>query len=72
MSAKPESGPLPLINARAVQALTSLPPSTQRQYVAQGLFPAPVQLGPRRHAWRTEDVAGWINSRPTVVKGEAS
>ncbi len=29
---------------------------------ANGKFPAPVQLGPRRIAWRSADVQSWIES----------
>ena len=40
--------------------------STLYDYMARGLFPAPVKLGPRIVAWRESDVRSWIASRPSA------
>jgi prophage regulatory protein len=29
-------------------------------------FPAPIQLGCRAIGWRTDQVAEWVDSRPTI------
>ncbi len=34
--------------------------------VRDGKFPAPVQVGPRRIAFRESAIADWIDSRPVV------
>jgi prophage regulatory protein len=55
----------PLLNIRAVTAATTLPSSSIRAAVTRGEFPAPVQLGLRRVAWRSADIQGWIDSLTT-------
>jgi len=37
--------------------------STLYAWVADGHFPPPYKIGPRRVAWRRGDVAAWLNSR---------
>ena len=54
---------LSLLRLRQVQAATGLPRSTLYSYIAENNFPKPVQLGPRAVAWRSDDVARWIESR---------
>lgn len=36
--------------------------NTMRKMVADGKFPAPIKLSPRRIAWRKADVLAWINA----------
>jgi prophage regulatory protein len=44
----------------AVMRRTASKRSTIYSWIAQGLFPAPVRIGPRRVAWRKQDVDQWI------------
>jgi hypothetical protein len=37
-----------------------------RRLIARGFFPAPVQISPNRVAWRAEDLASWMQSRPSA------
>lgn len=46
---------------------TSMPPSTLRDAVKRGEFPAPYKLGIRRIAWKSDEVTAWIASRPRTT-----
>jgi prophage regulatory protein len=50
----------------AVLKLTGLGRSTIYRWIADGSFPAPVQLGPRAVAWRWSDLDRWTQSRATT------
>lgn len=39
---------------------------------AQGKFPKRRKLTPRASAWRSDEVAAWIESRPTVSRQPAA
>ena len=41
----------------------SISRSTLYLWVSQGSFPPPVQLGPRRIAWRESEVQEWMESK---------
>ena len=43
--------------------MASVSRTTIYNWRAQGLFPAPVQLGPKRIAWRHTDVQRWAETR---------
>jgi len=49
-----------------VLKLTGLGRSTIYRWIADGSFPAPVQLGPRAVAWRWSDLDRWTQSRATT------
>lgn len=49
-----------LLRATQVQNITTLDRSTIDRLVAGERFPAPVQVSPRRKAWRSEDVRSWL------------
>lgn len=36
--------------------------NTMRKMVADGKFPAPIKLSPRRIAWRKADVLAWVEA----------
>ncbi|MFP3982328.1 MAG: helix-turn-helix transcriptional regulator [Desulfurivibrionaceae bacterium] len=38
--------------------------------IKQGLFPSPVEIGPRARAWIEAEVVEWINTRPRAGKVE--
>ncbi|RZD21563.1 AlpA family phage regulatory protein [Pseudoalteromonas sp. MEBiC 03485] len=40
--------------------------STIWRWCRSGVFPKPVQLGPRAIGWRYEDVQEWLDSREDV------
>lgn len=44
-------------------AQTGLSRSTIYRYIADGIFPRPVSLGPRAVGWLETDVAEWIDDR---------
>jgi prophage regulatory protein len=47
----------------AVRARVPMDRSTVYRQIRDGRFPAPVQLGVRRLAWRESDIDEWIASR---------
>ena len=70
MSASSPSSPQPLLRLPAilgdknaeppVPALVPVAKSTWWKWVAAGIAPAPVRLGPRAVAWRSEDIAAFV------------
>ena len=58
------------IAASEVQRRVALSLSTIHRYVANGCFPAPLKLGPRRSAWLEGEVIAWqldvIAGRPAA------
>lgn len=55
-----------LLDRKEVSRLTVLSRSTLYRFIREGTFPAPVQLGARRIAWRQDEVNAWIESRPAT------
>ena len=55
-----------LVRLPEVLAIVGVSKSTLYAWVENGLFPAPVRLGPRAVAWRACDVARWLESRPSA------
>lgn len=53
-----------LLRLKSVIALTGLSRSNVYRLEADGLFPARVKLSARASAWRADEVAAWIESRP--------
>ena len=41
--------------------------SSLYQWVGEGRFPRPVQVGPRAVRWRSSEVESWIASRPPAA-----
>ena len=70
MSASSPSSPQPLLRLPAilgdknaeppVPALVPVAKSTWWKWVASGIAPAPVRIGPRAVAWRSEDIAAFV------------
>lgn len=61
-----------LLRLKSVIALTGLSRSNVYRLEADGLFPARVKLSARASAWKADEVAAWIESRPrarTVDEG---
>lgn len=38
--------------------------------VKDGTFPAPVRVGPKSVAWRSDEIDHWVDSRPRAISGE--
>ena len=56
--------PQKLIRSRDIAMVVGL--SRSQIYVAmnEGTFPRPVRIGKRTVAWRSDEIAAWIDSRP--------
>ena len=59
--------PLRLLAVKTVAGLTSLSRHSIYRLAKTGDFPTPVQIGPRRVAWRQCDVTAWLESRPPAT-----
>lgn len=64
--------PDPLMDLKEVLELTGLCRATIYNMRATGRFPQPLQISPRRVAWRMSDVLGYIASRERAVTGKAA
>ncbi|MBA1181271.1 AlpA family phage regulatory protein [Pseudomonas psychrotolerans] len=58
-----------LLTANQVIALLGIARCTLWRWVRDERFPAPLNLGPRRIAWREAEVNAWIDA--LSVRGEA-
>jgi prophage regulatory protein len=58
-----------ILRRRQVEARTGLARSTIYQYIKDGAFPKPVQLGPRAVGWIESEVSEWIGARSKVAGG---
>ena len=56
-----------ILRRRQVEARTGLARSTIYQYIQDGAFPKPVQLGPRAVGWIEAEVSEWIRARLKVA-----
>jgi prophage regulatory protein len=52
-----------VIRRKQVETRTGLARSTIYQYMKDGVFPKPVQLGPRAVGWIEADISAWIAQR---------
>jgi len=60
-----------VLRRKQVQARTGLARSTIYQYMKDGAFPKPVQLGPRAVGWIEADISAWIAQRIAAGRDEA-
>ena len=49
-----------------VEYQTGLKESPIYKKITEGTFPAPVKLGKRHVAWRSDEIQQWIEDRPRV------
>ena len=49
-----------LLRLKDVIALVSISRATIYRYLGAGTFPSPLQIGPRRVAWRASDINAWF------------
>jgi prophage regulatory protein len=54
---------LTLLRRRQVEARTGLSCSVIYERIAQGTFPAPVELGPKSVAWVESEISDWVEAR---------
>ena len=59
--------PSTLLAMTSLKNRTSLSRSCIYALIAEGKFPAPVQLTARRVAWRESEVEGWIQARTVTA-----
>jgi prophage regulatory protein len=57
---------LRLLRLPQVMELTGLGRDTIYRYIRNGRFPAQRRISDRASAWRADEIAGWIESRPIV------
>ena len=57
-----------ILRRHQVQQRTGLSRSTLYQYIKEGGFPAPVQLGPRAVGWLESDISDWITARVKLAR----
>ena len=57
-----------ILRRKQVENRTGLARSTIYQYIKDGVFPKPVQLGPRAVGWIEAEVSDWITERIKAVK----
>jgi prophage regulatory protein len=57
-----------IIRFPAVLEATCVTKSTLYMWMRAGLFPLPVQLGPRSVGWRQSDIDAWLASRQTATR----
>ena len=57
-----------ILRRRHVEQRTGLSRSTLYQYIKDGDFPPPVQLGLRAVGWLESDVSDWISARVKVAR----
>lgn len=56
-----------LMRMPQVEAVCGLKKSAIYQRIKVSEFPAPVSLGAKHVAWRSDDIEAWIASRPQIV-----
>jgi prophage regulatory protein len=57
-----------ILRRKQAETRTGLARSTIYQYIKDGVFPKPVQLGPRAVGWIESEVSAWITERTKAVK----
>lgn len=52
-----------LLRLREVLELVGVSDETLQLWVRKGLFPRPLEIGPRARAWRQDEINVWIQTR---------
>lgn len=55
----------PILSIKQVCAAVGYSPSQIYRLLADGAFPDRIRLGPGRVGWRTSQIVGWLDSRPS-------
>ncbi len=61
-----------LLRLPQVESTCGLKKSAIYARIKEGTFPAPVMLGPKSVAWRSDEVTHWVDSRPRVQRVEVA
>jgi prophage regulatory protein len=69
---RPEDQQMPIyLRRRAVLARYGLRTSTLYGWIAKGLFPRPVRMGPRAVGWAVDELEAWERSRTATQPTES-
>jgi len=52
-----------LLSPNQVITRLDIPSTTLYRWIAEGRFPKPVKIGPRRTAFRVSHIEAWLNER---------
>lgn len=52
-----------LLRIKEVMKRTGLPRSSLYRYIKTGIFPAPIQIGPKAVAWPESKIDSWVEDR---------
>lgn len=63
--------PHTILRLPAVKDRTGLSRSTIYLHIAKGIFPSPVNLGPRAVGWLESDISEWLDARITASRSNA-
>ena len=55
-----------LLRRRQVESITGMSRSSIYRLMQNGEFPRPVRVGPAAVRWKTSDITGWVDTRPTA------
>lgn len=55
-----------ILRISKVEEITGYKKSSIYKFLKTGDFPTPLQLGPRRIGFRSDEIEAWIKSRPRV------
>lgn len=61
-----------ILRDQELDSVTGVSRATRYRWIKDGLFPAPVKLGPNSVGWRESVIREWLESRETVGAGAAS
>lgn len=61
-----------VLRRKQVESRTGLARSTIYQYMKDGVFPKPIQLGPRAVGWIESEISAWISQRVVAAQRVAT
>ena len=61
-----------LMRRPEVERLLGVRRTTIYKWLAAGIFPEPIRLGPRVVAWRREDIVKWIAEQPRAQRRDSA
>ncbi len=60
---KVQAMPPRLLRLREVLEFVGVSEETLMLWVRRGIFPRPLEIGPRARAWRQDEISAWIQTR---------
>jgi len=61
-----------VLRRKQVESRTGLARSTIYQYMKDGVFPKPVQLGPCAVGWIESEISAWISQRVAAARSAST